>query len=417
MALRAPAASGAALKAFRRGTHRAVAPDATLARLERLAASMGITRVGMLTGLDRIGLPVAMAVRPNGRALAVAQGKGLSVAAAKVSAIMEAAEAFHAETVTGPLLRGRADELPGAVDPRQLPMAASADPAEVPRARCLWIAGVDLMGGTKAYVPFELVHADYTVPAPEPVRFQATTSGLAAGNLPVEAQLHGLYEAIERDAIACWREAGGPHGSRGRPLDLATVTDPDLLDLLARIGAAAIDVAVWEVTSDIGVPVYVALLMPRQGRDGQVEAELGAGCHLAPEIALARALTEAAQTRLTRISGARDDFDPGSYGPTARLQRAEAAASWLLSARQGRASWAAMTAALRWAPGDDLEADLGTVLRALAAAGFSTAVWVDLERRDIGIPVGRVVVPGLEGPWLPGLYRAGVRARRLQRCP
>jgi ribosomal protein S12 methylthiotransferase accessory factor len=74
-------------KAHRRGCHRAVAPHETLARLRPLLAGMGITRVADITGLDRIGIPVFVACRPNSRSLAVSQGKGLDADAARVSAI------------------------------------------------------------------------------------------------------------------------------------------------------------------------------------------------------------------------------------------------------------------------------------------------------------------------------------------
>jgi hypothetical protein len=72
-----PGRAGAApaVKAYTRGTHRVVSPAATLARLLPLLPSMGITRLANVTGLDTIGIPVVMAVRPNGRALSVAQGK------------------------------------------------------------------------------------------------------------------------------------------------------------------------------------------------------------------------------------------------------------------------------------------------------------------------------------------------------
>jgi ribosomal protein S12 methylthiotransferase accessory factor len=65
------------LKRFRSGTHRVATPDETLARVRPLAARMGITRLGNITGLDQIGIPVAIAVRPNSRSVSVSQGKGL----------------------------------------------------------------------------------------------------------------------------------------------------------------------------------------------------------------------------------------------------------------------------------------------------------------------------------------------------
>ena len=55
-------------KLYREGTHRIVSPEGTLARMKPLAERMGITRLAVLTGLDRIGIPVAAAVRHSGRA-------------------------------------------------------------------------------------------------------------------------------------------------------------------------------------------------------------------------------------------------------------------------------------------------------------------------------------------------------------
>src|SRR5512142_2615893 len=84
-------------KAFRQGTHRAASPAETLARIRKLMARMGITRLGNITGLDRIGIPVAVAVRPNSRSVSVSQGKGLDLSQAMASALMEACEGSHAE--------------------------------------------------------------------------------------------------------------------------------------------------------------------------------------------------------------------------------------------------------------------------------------------------------------------------------
>ena len=77
-------------KRFRRGTHRVADPRETLARVRPYMARMGITRLGNITGLDRIGIPVAIAVRPNSRSVSVSQGKGLDLAQAMASALMEA---------------------------------------------------------------------------------------------------------------------------------------------------------------------------------------------------------------------------------------------------------------------------------------------------------------------------------------
>ena len=80
------------------------APDETLARVRPYAARMGITRLGNITGLDHIGIPVAVAVRPNSRSVSVSQGKGPELPQAMASALMEACEGFHAEEI-GPCRR------------------------------------------------------------------------------------------------------------------------------------------------------------------------------------------------------------------------------------------------------------------------------------------------------------------------
>src|SRR5450755_353188 len=84
-------------KTFRRGTHRSAAPEDTLVRVKLKARQIGITRLGNVTGLDRIGIPVTVAVRPNSRSFSVSQGKGLGLAQAFASALMEAIELFHGE--------------------------------------------------------------------------------------------------------------------------------------------------------------------------------------------------------------------------------------------------------------------------------------------------------------------------------
>jgi ribosomal protein S12 methylthiotransferase accessory factor YcaO len=97
-----PEPAPAGFKAYRRGTHRTVDPAVTLARVQPYLARMGITRIANVTGLDRIGVPVVMVCRPNSRSLAVAQGKGLTLDAAKASGVMEAIELYHAVNASRP---------------------------------------------------------------------------------------------------------------------------------------------------------------------------------------------------------------------------------------------------------------------------------------------------------------------------
>src|SRR6266496_3142850 len=90
-------------KSYRAGTHRIRNPEQTLAEYLPKAKDMGITRLANVTGLDWVGIPVYNAIRPNSRSLSVSQGKGVTLEAAKVSALMESIEYWHAEHISLPL--------------------------------------------------------------------------------------------------------------------------------------------------------------------------------------------------------------------------------------------------------------------------------------------------------------------------
>src|SRR5437879_13761819 len=111
-------------KILREGTHRAESLQKTLEHVSRLAPVMGITRVANVTGLDPVGIPVVMVCRPNSRSVAVSQGKGIDLPGARVSGLMEAAELYHAETITLPLRLATYEELRyqhNVVEPEELP--------------------------------------------------------------------------------------------------------------------------------------------------------------------------------------------------------------------------------------------------------------------------------------------------------
>ena len=104
--------------------HRSVEPSETFAKANAVGKLAGITRLANVTGLDRVGVPVVMAVRPNSRSLSVFQGKGLTLELAKISALMEALETFHAESLRLPLRLSTRSDLrscgEAVVDPCQL---------------------------------------------------------------------------------------------------------------------------------------------------------------------------------------------------------------------------------------------------------------------------------------------------------
>jgi ribosomal protein S12 methylthiotransferase accessory factor len=367
---------------------------------------MGITRLANVTGLDSIGIPVYMACRPLSRSISVSQGKGLTAAEAKVSAFMEAAESYHAEAITAPLKLASFTELQRdhpVIDVTGLPRSRLGN--FDPQQQILWVEGQSLNGGGASWVPLELVSTNYTLPQPQgSFAFPANTNGLASGNTLAEAALHALCELVERDALALWR-LGGEAARAASRIDPASVDSPSCRTLLQLYAEAGLDIGIWDATSDTAVPVLCCAVAERS--EHAVEAELGAGCHPDREIALLRALTEAAQSRTTRIAGSRDDFVPESYDSPAKLARNRAARRWLSDPL--RLSFADLPNF----GGETIGGDLEGVLARLRDLGIDQIVMVDLSKPDIALPVVRVVASGLEGAYqgAGSDYRPGPRAR------
>lgn len=396
-------------KRFINGTHRSRAPEETLADFGRLMPKMGITRLANVTGLDRLGLPVVVAVRPNARSLSTSQGKGETLIAAKVSALMEAIEGWHAERIDKPLLHASYRGLcqtRAAVDPAQLP--ARRDTILRDDRPLMWIEGHDLVQQQRCWVPFDAVSTNFVFqPGTRPL-FNTGSNGLSSGNSISEAIVHGLCEVIERDALALW-EAVGRQAHKHTQVDLATVTDPQLRALLDALAARNVIVAAWSVTSDIGLPTYKALIAddPDAIEWRRISPMSGSGTHLSPEVALSRAIHEAIQSRLTMITGSREDVLPSHFD----RQDAYADDRRLLHSITAQPS-PVRFGDVRPPVGETFEEDIRTILAKLQSVGVKSVVVVNLSQDKIGVPVVKVTIPGLEGP-MHGLYQPGQRVRRL----
>jgi ribosomal protein S12 methylthiotransferase accessory factor len=213
---------------------------------------------------------------------------------------------------------------------------------------------------------------------------------------------------VERDATTLWRLAGDPGHSA---IDVATVPDPGCKELFACVAEAGLALLLHDITTDVGIAAVLCTLFEPvpDSRQQVLYASTGMGCHPAPAVAVSRAVTEAAQGRLTLISGARDDMFRPRYEPPAD---ADAQAGLLTAHRHAARRALRSFDDLPDAAGDTLEDDLEAVVGALATRGFHPC-WVDLARPEIGIPVVRTVVPGLEHLIeVPG-YTPGTRARAV----
>lgn len=389
-------------KRFQGTTHRICSPEQTLERIRPLAPRAGVTRVADITGLDRVGIPVTLAIRPNARSLVGSSGKGTTTAAATASGLMEAIEIHHAEhPILRPFLRSHRElEREGAsvAEVERLPLSRGS--AFHPDLPLEWVWGFDLIRRAEAPVPFQCVHLSGKRPGGRQLRssvFQSSSNGLASGNHPLEAIAAGLYEVVERDAVTLdrIRESAGEAPDL---IDLDRVPWPEVTELVERCRAARLRLLVADITSDIGLPTYRATLLDEQRNVG---AYGGSGTHLDPRIAMIRAITEAVQSRCVIIAGSRDDLF------TAEHQRNRRHDDRLRFELRVRHEATARLPERESAATDSFEGDVARILAALEARGLDRAVVVDLAQPEFGLDVVRVHVPGLEGHakfsfWAPG---------------
>jgi ribosomal protein S12 methylthiotransferase accessory factor len=401
---------GLARKNFHNGTHRLVCPEETIARVSPLTAKLGITRIANVTGLDTVGIPVVIVCRPNSRSLAVSQGKGLDLAAAKASGLMESIELYHAERITLPVKLASYEDLQHThqiVDVTQLPRSSSK--AFRPNLPLLWIEGFDLLQNESVWVPYEMVHTNYTMQ----MRiigagvFSASSNGLASGNHLLEAISHGICEVVERDSTTLWHLKGEARYETRVNLD--TVTDSNCRQVLEKYERAAIDVAVWETTTNIGISSFICTIIERaEASWRRLHSALGMGCHPVRQIALLRALTEAAQSRLTVIAGSRDDVPRADYERYRDLEvlqriRKQLDVKGPMRNFQDGPTWES----------DTFEEDIAWQLERLQSVGIRHVVAVNLTKAEYGLPVVRMVIPGLEGMHSMPDYVQGELALRV----
>jgi YcaO-like protein with predicted kinase domain len=371
---------------------RMTAPDALFARVKPHFAAAGITRVAEVTNLDRIGIPVALAVRPNSRSLSVSQGKGIRRDQAVLSAAMEALELAAAERLPAELHRATLREM----ERRETLDLETSTRCRLDRLRLdeelLWVEGHDLGSDRAVLVPWSLVGADYREqPEGFHAAFQVSTDGLASGARDDEALLHGLCELIERDAIALMTFMS-PGELKTRAYRMDEEDGPDVLTMRRAIEAAGCTLSVIDMTSDVGVPAFTAIISDPVGDAAQVTKYAhsgGSGCHPLQRRALEKAIVEAAQSRITRITGSRDDLPASTYAAADETEK-RAVAGMLAFA-----GTATRRARSRCEFGDTPRENVAILVERLKERGIEQVVVVPIAN-GFGISVLRAIVPGLQ---------------------
>ena len=429
------------------GGARTVAPEVTLARYRHLVSPVS----GVVTWLRRTTdetdswLHVYWAGSNPGirsrnlsslrRSLrSKSAGKGSTRQQSEVSALCEAVErysgALHGDEIR---VRGRFVDLAergAAIHPNNMQLFSDRqlDDAERinardhaynvipprldPEAETDWTPVWSLTERRHRYLPTLTLYFGAVADRRGPADLIADSNGCAAGNTLEEAILQGFYELVERDAFAIWWY----NGLRMPGVDLGSFDDEYLASAADQYAGYERDLWMLDVTADIGIPTFVAL--SRRPDAPTEDIIYGAGAHADPRIAALRALCELNQclTWLPR-PGARDGRpmidDPVAlrWWKTARL----ADCPWLVPAdgeppRQGSQYPAIESTDTR----DDVEH-----CRALVEARGMEFLVLDQTRPDIGMPVARVIVPGMRHFWArlaPGrLYDVPVSMGRRER--
>ena len=199
-----------------------------------------------------------------------------------------------------------------------------------------------------------------------------------------EAVFHALCEVIERDA---WSLV---EASRDTGASVINIDDTACLGMQKKFADAQVDVRVRDITSDIGIPTMAAVADDVLLKDPML-LTIGIGTHTSARIAVMRALTEVAQSRLTQIHGAREDTTIAELRKKMGYDRAKR-----INAYWFRDNGVEDYNRIASCDSDDFLTDIRFIIEALRKQGLDRVIVVDLTREEIGIPVVRVIVPGLE---------------------
>ncbi|WP_213775412.1 TOMM precursor leader peptide-binding protein [Bradyrhizobium sp. dw_78] len=389
------------------GGYRTVSSRSTVARFRKHVSPL----TGVLTRLERIeaDLPMNTNFFAQHNFSAPAQsidqlrdglsggsfGKGSTAEQAEASALMEAIERYSGifqgdeirmtrrftDFAAGDAIRPN-DVLLFSDAQRQADQALS-DVAEQtiptpfdPTAEIEWSPVWSLRDGRFKYLPTSLLYFFYSGPA----AFQADSNGCAAGNTLEEAIVQGFLELVERDAYAIWWY----NQSQRAEVDFGQFNDSYIADLKAQLADTGRKLWVLDVTSDLGIPTYVAILHWMQ--NGQENIEFGSGAHFDKRIAMLRTLTELNQFLSIGLMDGGSGEKPSLDGTTPLYLPDY---PFLIPNNAVK-----IPAASDFGPLDHTRNQVLACVEIARRAGLDFLV-LNQTRPDVEVPVVRVIVPGL----------------------
>lgn len=404
------------------GTSRIKPAHETLNNVMPISKKIGVTRLADITDMDVLRIPNYSAVVPGTEDyIWVYSGKGPTKRHAMASALMESIERYSSlpSGWLGKFVRSSYSEL--SKTHKVLHPDKIVEPMRfVYHTNMMmdWLPGHDLVSGEEIMVPASIALFRYTPspPAINPFSY-FHTNGLASGNVMEEAVCHALCEVIERDAmsLADLRASAIPfhilrtivHSLNAAAFSVSPilgdrfVDDPSIFpdvdieeinfepvkSLVEKFRQAGISLMVKDITSDIGIPTFNASSVEWISHDYGYLAE-GHGTHPDARIALLRAITEVSQTRAANIQGARDDLRKIKYNDKNTDDRR----AWQFLRSTKKIKFSEVPTFFN----EDILDDINLILYRLKNVGLNQVIIVDLTNQDIGIPVVRAIVPGLE---------------------
>ncbi len=390
------------------GGFRSVAPSVTVARFRRLVSPL----TGVVSRLERIQAdlplntnwyathnfagPVETVHQLRAGLSGGSFGKGSTVEQGEASALMEAIERYSG-IFQGDEIRAKrrftdfpADE---AIPPNDVLQFSDAqlrqseapdldEPGAMPAlfdrsAKIEWSPVWSLRDAHFKYLPTSLLYFFYQGPA----AFSADSNGCAAGNTLEEAIVQGFLELVERDAYAIWW-----YNELQRPeLDLGQFDDSYVRDLQKQLAQTGRRLWVLDVTSDLGIPTFVAITHWMQ--NGRENIEFGSGAHFDPRIAVLRALTELNQFLSLGLMGG-GTGEKSSLDGVAPLRLEDHPFLWPGGNTTVQPQFGSKFGHL------DTREQAAACVSLAKQAGLDFLV-LDQTRPDIETPVVRVIVPGL----------------------
>jgi ribosomal protein S12 methylthiotransferase accessory factor len=221
----------------------------------------------------------------------------------------------------------------------------------------------------------------------------ADSNGCAAGSTLTNAVLRGLLELIERDSVAIWW-----YNRLARPLVDLSSFNCDYFDrFLDAYGKLSRDVWVLDLTTDLGVPSFVAISRYTAGLPEDILLSFGA--HFDAQTAIEHALSEMNHILPAVLPQNRDQSGQYPYPDPSQQNWWRNATIESEHYLLANADAPAIRADDYPVIGADCDAErVGALRERLEQHGMEVLV-LNQSRPDIGIPVAKVIVPGLRHFW------------------